>query len=293
MDGKVAARNMAQAFPKAKIIYRRYVGTSWPSTDEMVNLLEVAPDDPPNLCYVGLNEGDSQPDSMNIKKRGAWDIELATKIRAKGSKALYLAYSGGHGNPAGEMAVKFREVGDVYRNAYNSGLLGFDIHGYSCGRPMRPGQYEPPIYYETRWQNLFIYGGFDPRVRAIYQTEAGIEGGCKSGGIGGGIPANGYTGQEFKDLITYWYALQNANIVINGASYPSPFVAGTIFQSGDSNTLMVDRNAPDWLGEYWAFELKKRGVREEGKFYAEQGWAGYQIDSEIYMSQLRPTWGDG
>ena len=287
MDGKVSARNMALAHPNQKVVYRRWIGTSWPTPTEMVNLLEVASDDPPNLLYVGLNEGDA-PGTGDLKARAAWDTEVAKRIKDKGSKSLYLAGSLGHGNPPGDFETIWGPFGDAYRSGYNAGLYGFDLHGYSCGRPLRAGQYEPPIYFETRWQRFFTHAGFDPRIRAIYQTEAGIEGGCKAGGIGGGFPANNYTQAEFQAWLLYWLELQRAPITVNGVQYQSPFVAGAIFQAGDTNTLLIDKSTPDWVAEYWKLERAKRGL-DDG-FVAQAGWAGYNVDSDKYLVPLRATW---
>lgn len=289
MDGKVSARDMARAYPKAIIVYRRWIGTSWPDPATMANLLEVSSDDPPNLKYVALNEGDA-PGTGDIAARAAWEMQLVDEIKRRGSKARLLAPSWGHGNPPGDFETIWAPVGAAYARRYNNGDFDFDIHGYSCGRPIRGGQFEPPIYYETRWKRLFTHAGFDPRVRNIYTTETGIEGGCKAGGVGGGFPANNYTESEFRAWVEYWYSLQIEPITIGGISYPSPFRGGVVFQAGDTNTLLADTSTPDWVRDYWAFEIEKRATLDFVESQTRGGWAGYNVDRSDYLNVLRSYW---
>ncbi len=240
MGGHTFAHQLAIGNPKMKVIYRAYIGSARLSADQMLTAMEVNKDDPGNLLYVGYNESDSIGTSIGeLETRSHMDIELAHKIKEKGSRATYLAGSFGHGNPP---LLETQAVQDAMRKfyapSYNAGLFGFDMHNYTRGKrrlahPPERGQHADwivdPIWFERRWEFFFTKCGFDPTVRACYSTETGVEAGA------GGFQWAGYSVQEFKEWCSDYQAIQSKPLVVDGQSYPSPFVGSVIFQAGDHN----------------------------------------------------------
>ena len=91
-------------------------------------------------------------------------------------------------------------------------------------------------WFETRWHFLYTRCGFDPKSgHRIISTECGVD----EGGVGG-FPAHSMSNQEVVAYTRRFIQLQSAPIVVNGQSYPSPFVAGTYFQG--------DPTSAQWAG---------------------------------------------
>lgn len=238
MNGKVSAAKLARDFPNATIVYRRnYEGQN---AQDFFKALEVAADDPPNLFYVGMNEGTTNSDKT-IRERFFFDTTLAKLIndRRKTPMPSYLAFSGGHGNPAWiEQGWMQAILKDTYAKAYNDGVFAFDCHNYTCGTYPRLGSYVSPTWYETRTNRLFVDCGFNPQIRNIWHTESGIEGGCSDGktkpGIPGGFRVNNYSIPEFREWVRREKKIQSEAIVIGANSYASPNRFGFVYQRGDS-----------------------------------------------------------
>jgi hypothetical protein len=128
-----------------------------------------------------------------------------------------------------------------------------DLHNYSKSNPKNPKDYRyyAPIWFERRWEFLFTKCGFNPAVRGIVSSEAGIEAGA------GGFKWAGFTAQEFEEWCRYYATLQTTPLIIQGTPYPSPFIASTLFQWGDTNS-------------------------------GSGGWAGYSLDD--YVPSLEKFW---
>jgi hypothetical protein len=65
----------------------------------------------------------------------------------------------------------------------------------------------------------------------IISSETGVD----QGGIGG-FPAHNALRDEVVRWCNRYLEVQQRPLVVNGQSYPSPFLAATIFQSGDRGT---------------------------------------------------------
>lgn len=237
MNGKTSAAQLAKDFPNSVIVYRRdYEGQT---AQQFFNALEVAVDDPPNLYYVGMNEGATNSDKT-IRDRFGFDLILARLIndRRKTATPSYLAFSGGHGNPAW---IEQKWMQDLMRNtyakAYNDGVFAFDCHNYTCGTYPRLGTFVDPSWYEIRSNRLFYDCGFNPIIKNVWHTESGIEGGCGDGktkpGIPGGFRVNNYTVEEFRAWVRREKQIQSNKVVVNSVSFDSPNRVGFVFQRGD------------------------------------------------------------
>ncbi len=91
-------------------------------------------------------------------------------------------------------------------------------------------------WFETRWHFLYTRCGFDPKSdHRIISTECGVD----EGGVGG-FPAHKMSNEEVVTYTRRFVELQSAQIVVNGQSYPSPFMAGTYFQG--------DPTSAQWSG---------------------------------------------
>jgi hypothetical protein len=108
------------------------------------------------------------------------------------------------------------------------------------------------IWYERRWEFLFTKCGFDPRVRAIYCSETGLD----EGGIGG-FPQHASTQDQFRTWCARFIDAQTRPLVVAGQTFPSPALGGAIFQAGDSRT-------------------------------SSGGWGGYNIEG--YVDTIRQFW---
>lgn len=233
MDGKLEAVQLARAYPQARIVYRRYLANSWPTPAEMVQLLGAYSGDPP-IAFVGLNEGDSAAETgspTGILKRAAWDVDVATRIKAIQPNATYYAGSYGHGNPditRDDICAAMRQG---YAAAYNSGLIGFDLHNYTfqkrrSAHPPGDARIIGPEWFERRADWFFTKCGFDPRVRRIIAAETGVEAGH------GGFNWANYTEQQYREWQSDVLAIMRAPLIVAGVSYPSPYEFATVYQFG-------------------------------------------------------------
>jgi hypothetical protein len=81
-------------------------------------------------------------------------------------------------------------------------------------------------WFERRWEFLYTRCGFDPKAPGrIVSSECGVD----EGGVGG-FPAHSMDRAAVNAYCTRFLQLQAQPLVVNGVSYPSPFLAGTLFQ---------------------------------------------------------------
>lgn len=244
-NNAVGAYQLAEANPSAIIMHRRYISGN-PALNATQMLREHGIDVPNILAgrqpksasrvwMRGYNENDvsgygSSPDE--ILKRAAFDVEAAKLVKQCAPNAMWVGGGYAHGNPDFTNQAVCDAVRKGYADAYNAGLLAFDIHSYDKCNPANPKDYKfyAPIWYPRRWQFLFERCGFDPKVRRIVSSEAGVEAGA------GGFPWAKFTEAEFRAWCAYTLKVQQLPLVMGGVSYPSPFVAGTIYQWGNTNS---------------------------------------------------------
>ncbi len=91
-------------------------------------------------------------------------------------------------------------------------------------------------WFETRWKFLFTRCGFDPKSTSrVISGETGVDKMGTGGFVGCGASA---------DQVVAWckrfQQIQALPVVVNGVSYPSPFVGGAIFQ--------LDPSSSRWAG---------------------------------------------
>lgn len=222
MDSFIGASQIKKAYPDASVMVRRY-WTYRPNVDQAMAGLEGAND--PGLIYTGTNEADVMGQGgQGLIDRARFDIAVAERVRAKGG--TYAAGTFSVGTPDFTNPKECDIIRALYAPAYNSGLIAFDMHLYSpnMAHVSKPQEH---IWFERRWEFLFTQCGFNPRVRAIYCSETGVD----EGNVGG-FKAHGLSQEAFADWCAKYTALQNAPLVVNGVSYPSPILGGAIFQLG-------------------------------------------------------------
>ncbi len=226
------AEILKRDFPDAVVMVRRFFNYGvFPNVDQVIFGLEGAIHGP--VVYTGLNENDQIGNTGDaLKQRAELDVAVARRIRQVNPAATYAAGTFSVGNPDFTNPDVVRLIREYYAPHYNSGLIAFDMHLYSPnpGHIDEPGDY---IWYERRWEFLFRDCGFDPKRRAIYCGECGLD----QGGIGG-FPAHGASQEYFREWCRKYIELQNAPLIIGGTSYPSPIIGGATFQMGD----------PRWAG---------------------------------------------
>jgi hypothetical protein len=225
MNDFTGASQLKRAFPDAIVMVRRFFEHgALPSADQIMNGLEGATDK--NLIYTGLNEADQiGQDGNALRTRALLDLEVARRIR-QGSGATYAAGTFSMGCPDFTNPETCQIIREIYAPAYNAGLIAIDMHLYSPNpqHVNQPGEWQ---WFERRWEFLFTKCGFDPKVRAIYCSETGLD----EGGVGG-FKAHNYSQEQFRDWAQKYTALQNAPLVVDGVKYPSPILGGAIFQLG-------------------------------------------------------------
>jgi hypothetical protein len=225
MNDFTGASQLKRAFPDAIVMVRRFFDHGWlPSADQIINGLEGATDK--NLIYTGLNEADQiGQDGDALRTRALLDIEVARRIR-QGSGATYAAGTFSMGCPDFTNPQTCQIIREIYAPAYNAGLIAIDMHLYSPN-PQHINQPNEWQWFERRWEFLFTRCGFDPKVRAIYCSETGLD----QGGVGG-FKAHNYSQEQFRDWCQKYIALQNAPMVVDGVKHLSPILGGAIFQLG-------------------------------------------------------------
>jgi len=244
------AGDLARDYPGATVMARRWFekGQNVTNVQQALDALEGATH--PNVVYTLWNEGDS---GRSITAQAKLEIDLAREIKRR-SGARFAAGTHAMGNPDFTKPEVCAEIRDAYSAAYNGGEIAFDMHLYSPDM-MHIWQDNGLIWYERRWEFLFTRCGFDPRVRAIYCGETGVD----QGGVGG-FPAHGASGADVARWVRRNAEVQQRPLIVNGVSYPSPAIGGALFQLGD------------------------RGEQPGG-------WAGYNV--EYALPDLRPIWAGG
>lgn len=256
-EDALGAAQLSLAYPDAIVMHRKDFRYPLPARD-LVAAHGINPDQVSNsrAWYRGANENDVatwDSDVESIRRRAAFDVECATLLKRAAPNAKWVAGGFAHGNPDFTDARICDVMREVYAPAYNAGLITFDIHTYSKCDPGNPKNYRfyAPIWFERRWELLFTKCGFDPNVRAIVSSETGGE--CGQGGFNWA----GFTPDEFRAWCAYFMKVSQQSLVIGGVSYPSPMLAATLFQWGNT-------------------------------YGGSGGWLGYALDN--YIGVLQSAW---
>ena len=225
------ANEFKRAFPDAVVMYRHILERNQNvSPQQMFELLQVTGDS--ELVYTGQNEGDQSPYGTQgqLRRRAEFDVEVAKLVKAAAPKSIYAAGSFATLNPDFRDPTICQAMREGYADAYNSGLTSFDMHLYS--RDYDHVFVDTELFDECNWRNLFTKCGFDPRRRAIYAGETGIDDvlGVRPGkaGFSGMVVGS----SAVVAWMRRWLELQGQPISVNGSLHPSPFVGGAIFQCG-------------------------------------------------------------
>jgi hypothetical protein len=203
--------------------------------DEIPNRLKIDETRGLNMIYVALNENDQIGcDETALRTRAAFDVALAQQIKATNPQAIYAAGSFSMGTPDYTKQSVCDVIREVYAPHYNSGLIWWDNHLYS---PTMQHIYDDAglQWYERRWEFLFTKCGFNPNSSSrIIATETGVD----EGGVGG-FPQHNATSEQVVAWCQRFVEISARPVVVNGVSYPSPFLFGTLFAAG---------NSPSWRG---------------------------------------------
>lgn len=232
MDSFAGASQLKQAYPDATVMVRRWL-QSRPTVEQMIGALEGAGDK--NLIYTGTNEADVMGQSgQGLVDRAKFDLAVAARIKQI-SGATYAAGTFSVGTPDITSPTDCQIIRELYAPAYNAGLIAFDMHLYSpdLAHIDKPNEW---IWFERRWEALFTKCGFDPTIRSIYCSEAGVD----EGNVGG-FSAHHISNEAFKVWAQKYIAMQKAPLIVNGTSYPSPIRGAAFFQLGGNGD-------PRWAG---------------------------------------------
>jgi hypothetical protein len=266
MNDFTTAAQIKRAHPDAAVMARRFFDHRVvPSVDQIIHGLEGA--EHRGVVYIALNEADQlKQDGNDLRQRAELDLAVARRIKEI-SGATFAAGTFSMGCPDFTNPETCQIIREKYAPAYNSGLIALDMHLYSPNM-QHIDQPKEHIWFERRWEFLFTRCGFDPKVRAIYCSECGLD----EGGVGG-FKAHAANQEYFRDWAAKYIALQSAPLIVDGVSYPSPIVGGAIFQLGD---------AARWAGYNMAEYLPV--LRE---FYGGRGQRQVRAASKTLMP--RPT----
>jgi len=256
-EDALGAAQLSLAYPDAIVMHRKDFRHPLPAR-ELLGAHGIDPNQVSNsrAWYRGANENDVETwgsDVESIRRRAAFDIECATLLKRAAPNAKWVAGGFAHGCPDFTNQAICDVIREVYAPAYNAGLIAFDIHSYSKCDPGNPKNYRfyAPIWFERRWEFLFTKCGFDPTARNIVSTETGGE--CGAGGFNWA----GFTPDEFRAWCAFYLKVQQQSLLVNGRSYPSPFLAATLFQWGNT-------------------------------YGGSGGWLGYALDN--YIGTLQSAW---
>lgn len=119
--------NWAAAQPNTIVIYRQWWANTLPSVDQAMTMLNVPRLDR-RIIRIGINECEGI-NGNDIRLHAAWDIELATRLKAQGAE--YAAGTFPMGTPDYTNSTICNDIRQYYAPAYNSGLIHWDHHTYS------------------------------------------------------------------------------------------------------------------------------------------------------------------
>jgi hypothetical protein len=197
MDNGGGAQQLAQSYPDAIVMYRRYHSVKLPP-QQMVDVLDITWSTLTKNLYITLsNESDTQ-NPNNLIEYFRWFIECAALIWKKNPSAVICFGTWGHGNPNWpDPSVErvWREVVAPWLNT-NKGRVVVDLHTYTKGRrlPSHPPGDAPIIgmdWFELRYRFAYRFGLSVeiPHVSGEWGVEAGH----------GGFTWAGYTSEQFRE----------------------------------------------------------------------------------------------
>ncbi len=235
MDDLTGARALKAAYPDATVMVRQWVTAKVPPAQFVSSYLGLAPGtDPAGLVYTGMNEGDVFGQGAGeLEERAVWDIEVARIVRERGG--VYAAGTFSMGNPDFTNPAVCDIVRRHYAGPYNRGEILIDMHNYSPNMA-HIDQPQELKWFERRWEFLFTCAGFDPGVRGIVSSETGVD----EGGVGGFV-AHQATPAQVAHWAEAFLRAQAEPLVVDGKSYPSPFLGGAFFQ-------LTHGRRPEWGG---------------------------------------------
>jgi hypothetical protein len=231
MDDSLGAYQLAQKYPDAIVMVRRYFKDR-PSPEQMIELL--APGNLSNLYYTFSNEA-SNANAKDLRSQFDWDKRCAELLwqRAPNAKAALLTSA--HGNPdvtSAELMRAFNETYGAFLNAnYYRAVL--DTHSYTLGKrfahhPPASAQIVNPVWLETR--NQFFVASFADTAKTMsvqpgnlsdkvvhVSSETGVEAGA------GGFSWAGYSAEQFEEWCVWWVNAQRNS--------KAPYRAATHFQA--------------------------------------------------------------
>lgn len=265
MHGHLEMVHRARAWPDRIFIYRGWVpGGSRPTPRDVFGLLQVGPDDPPNIWYVGTNENDHfGDDPQALRGRVLWDKDLFYMLRDVKPDVRYFGLSLGHGCPGGIEDPNGPVVDALrgYIDLWNEGM-GIDKHNYTKGKryrddPVSDSPIHDPMWYEKRGDFWFTNVGLDPRRGGGFiHGETGVEANQ------GGYRWAGYSGPQFARHIRTLSDIGRSPIVIpsgpNAGTWPSVDLAGAIYMYGDDQTWTPGYDTRGYTNELRAFWAEGR-----------------------------------
>lgn len=226
MDNPLLATQLAQGNPGLVVINRRFwPHGSQPTPEQVLSTLPMAP----GLLYSIYNEGDNFGMSVpELEERAKRELAIAQAVNAvMNGKSLVLVGGFAMLNPNwGDPAVRavFKKY---YAPAYNAGQIAYDGHTYTPN--LTDGFHKDGA---GNWRHLFDPDiGFNPAIRRIYSSETGVDepNVPAMGWLGrGGFVGQGLNQAQFNEWCRKYIDFQSQPM----GNYPSPFVAGAIYQYG-------------------------------------------------------------
>ena len=240
----------------------------------------------PDVIYLGINESDSiGADAASIRRRAEFDLSVAKKIRIKSHfTALYGAASFAAGSPDFSNADVCMAIRDGYAEAYNAGMILFDMHNYV---PSMRGDSAlrgdgGRRWFARRWEFLFQRCGFDPQVRNIISSETGLD-------SAGGFIKNRVSNEDFGAFCIDWLDLLGKPLVIDNkrdelarvgkvlpsrfeGTWTSPYLGGSLFQ-------LTPPGTEDWRDHNLYLYLKE----------LQQVWQRLNAMPETELTRIAPV----
>lgn len=200
----------------------------------------------PGVIVYGVNEQDHIDNDTpeQIKKRAEFDAKWWKYCKDRG--AIYAGGGFSMGNPNIMNASMRAALRQYYAPLVNAGMW-FNQHTYGgndgSGIPLRERIFKTATWpmtldgvtftmrqtwwLEERWRFYCAVCGFDPTKFKFISDETGVDDNP------GGFPSHNYTDQEVVAWCKRYVQITSEPVFYNGAFYPSNFIGGALFQSGD------------------------------------------------------------
>lgn len=238
------------------VMYRIYHDTNaWSAADmisQLAGLTENANPNKKNVIITLCNEWDNGIVGAGNSAAGMtnfinWTLDCVSRLHVKGLDNVAI-FSASVGTPEFNDTGVCDAIKAKLAPLWNTGAIRWlDYHSYSPNMQHIYNTTGDEIWYEKRWAQFYTRCGFDPTAPGkIISSEGGLD----EGGTGG-YPAHQMDRTAVLAHMTRTLQVQQAPLVVNGISYPSPFLAVAIFQGDPDDAKWAGYRCTSYYPLQW------------------------------------------